>query len=315
MNEGAFALIDCLGFKGVWRRVDPEALIRKLTRIDEVVRDRVRGDSGAFKYLSYGPIDIHLSLLSDTVAIGLTYQRHKPDDPEEWQKHYLVGLMCHALVSIQELFLEEPALTMRGCVVFGSHLCRGNFLVGPAVDLAAESMNAAAGAFVWLEQSAAERLRLLEARTAALLKLTPQDVMPSVLKVLKERDREGKFAWLDKLVTEHGASAVGQTLREMVTPMANPPVVLDPYPVPLKNGTKLSCPVVNPLAFTRTSDAAAVIQRYAQAMAGDRSDVVEKRINTLAFLESARIARESFEQRLTDAWGHSPWEEKPTKAK
>ena len=38
MQDGALALIDCLGFKGIWKRVaDPEALLDTLKAMPEGV--------------------------------------------------------------------------------------------------------------------------------------------------------------------------------------------------------------------------------------------------------------------------------------
>jgi hypothetical protein len=55
MREGAFALIDCLGFKGIWKRTDTTLLIRKLLRIEEVVSSEVANlQKGDYKFFSFG---------------------------------------------------------------------------------------------------------------------------------------------------------------------------------------------------------------------------------------------------------------------
>jgi hypothetical protein len=179
MQEGAFALIDCLGFKGIWRRTDPTLLLRKLSNIEQVVSDRVLKQE-AFKFLSFGTVRPHVRLLSDTVAISLHYEAKDDQEPEGWQKNFLVGSICYSVIEVLSLFLQgDPPLVLRGCISYGEHLSEGNFMVGPAVDEAAEHMNIAEGAFIWLLPSAAERYRALKERTSLLLNLAEPGVVAS----------------------------------------------------------------------------------------------------------------------------------------
>lgn len=194
MQEGAFALVDCLGFKGIWKRADPELLIQKLLKIEEIVNEHLTSNALAFRHLSFGPIRVHVRLLSDTVAISLQYEKQVGKEPESWQTNILVPLICDSIIRVLHLFLEgEPPLVLRGCVTYGEHLSNGNFIVGPAVDDAAEHMNIPEGAFVWLHPTAASKFRRFQARMIALITAAKPEHF--ALAIEKMRDPEGKFDW------------------------------------------------------------------------------------------------------------------------
>jgi hypothetical protein len=155
MKEGGFALIDCLGFKGIWRRTDVSTLLDKLAAIQEEVKGRVAGFKSQPTDLHTGKIDMQVSLISDTVAVSVQYKKESLQI-DDLNKAFLVWETCLAAVQVQSLFLlDEPPLVMRGCVTYGDHVVRKNFLVGPAVDEAAQHYELAQGAFIWLSPSAA----------------------------------------------------------------------------------------------------------------------------------------------------------------
>ncbi|MDT7543625.1 MAG: hypothetical protein QOE33_3529 [Acidobacteriota bacterium] len=298
MQEGAFALIDCLGFKGIWKRTDPTLLLKKLSNIDKIINERVTSDAFAFKYLSFGPIRVHVRLLSDTVAISLQYETLEGKESINRQKNILVALMCDSIVKVLNLFLDgEPPLVLRGCVTYGEHLSEGNFIVGPAVDDAAEHMNLAEGAFVWLHPNAALRFRKFQASMIAYIIAAPPELLASALKVMK--DPEGRFDHLRTAIEEHGAESVGKAMAEVMKPLVITPVVVDPYPMPLKGGGQLQCPIINPLAFQQTEgDRKSVIDMYSKIITGDRLDIWLKRQHTMDFLEVAERFTAQFESNI-----------------
>jgi hypothetical protein len=298
MQEGAFALVDCLGFKGAWKKTDPNLLIQKFSAIDKTVSEHVFSDVLALRYLSFGPIRAHVRLLSDTVAISLQYDRQEGKDPEKWQRNILVPLICDSVLKVLNLFLEgEPPFVLRGCITYGEHVSEGNVIVGPAVDDAAEQMSISEGAFVWLHPSAAFRLRKFQARVVALLALGKPEYF--ALGIEKMSDPEGKFDWARKAIKEHGPEVFGKTLVEVIQPFAMSPVVIDPYPMPLKQGARLECPVINPLAFHRTPDKrASVMEAYAKIISGNRLDIWLKHQHTMRFLEEAQRISAKFEDEI-----------------
>lgn len=138
MDEGALLLCDCLGFRGIWKRVDPQQLINKLKSAETEAAASVVPKYAATK-LTFGPVRFHLRLLSDTVALSVQYAKNPEEVPNEWQQNFLVGIACESASVLAKLFIDDDMpLPLRGCISFGRHLCEGNFLVGPAVDEAAE---------------------------------------------------------------------------------------------------------------------------------------------------------------------------------
>lgn len=155
---GAIALIDILGFKGIWKRYDPDDVLKKLKRLREIGmlhEDQGREyldeqhKAGAAKY------DLSTRFLSDAICVACWF-----DDGEvrgrsaECSLTYIVAKM--ALNMIQEAALTDPVLALRGCISVGAFEIDENSLIGPAVDEAAECMNIAEGAFVWLTRSASD---------------------------------------------------------------------------------------------------------------------------------------------------------------
>lgn len=248
MREGAFALIDCLGFKGIWKRTDPELLITKLSKIEQIVHAEIQegGGSGPFKYLSFGPIKLHVRLLSDTVAISLQYEEQEGKSPENWQKNFLVGVICQAAVQILDLFLKnEPPLVLRGCVSYGEHLSEGNFIAGPAVDEAAEYMNVAEGAFVWLLPSAEDRYMRMVARNFAMLSVATPDVIVESWRVMKTRGYEIDGAAIDKALAaaeRYGAEVAVETWMSILKPLMTTPIVMLPMRCLLKQELDYDAP-------------------------------------------------------------------------
>ncbi len=151
MKKGAFALIDCLGWKGIWQRSSESALIEKLERI----QDEVKAVEDKFNSQHCDmPIKAQILLISDTVAISIQYENDESLINNTY-KSYLVRAASLSVVGIQKLFLaEKPRIVLRGCITYGDHVVVKNFIIGPAVDEAANYYEIAEGALVWLHRSA-----------------------------------------------------------------------------------------------------------------------------------------------------------------
>jgi hypothetical protein len=145
MKEGAFALIDCLGFKGIWARSEGK-ILEKISSINQVVRDSMPEFLKQTKVeIDLGLYDYGIKLLSDSVAINV----HKKLDANIIEHSELV-VIAGLVKAVAHLYLSgEPHLVLRGCVAYGRYAINENFIVGPAVDAAAEYMDSAEGAFVW----------------------------------------------------------------------------------------------------------------------------------------------------------------------
>lgn len=154
MKEGAFALIDCLGWKGIWQQTTELALIDKISKISHKVGSVIEEINSRHLNMSSGPIRAQIRLISDTVAVSI---QHETDSSgvDSLDKAYLVRTAALSVIEIQRLFLvQEPSIALRGCISYGEHLVIDNFIVGPAVDQAADYYETAEGALVWLLPSA-----------------------------------------------------------------------------------------------------------------------------------------------------------------
>ena len=279
MREGAFALVDCLGFKGIWKRGDyrsaeqlkeyQEILLEKLKMVRKEVRKLVKSGVRPYKHFSE-PVVVGVYILSDSVAISLQYNDDLP--PRGRYKNYLVWLICEATIKVLERYRKDkPALVLRGCITYGEHVCEGNFIVGPAVDDAAENLGAAQGAFVWLHPTAWDKYRQCIKTTEATIEKL-------------------------KNTHDHEESLLIRDLKRAL----EKPLVVDNYKMPLKIGGRLQCPVLNPLAFHKTErEQQKVIRECLEAMSGNQLDVWLKHQYTKEFLEEAKVAREAHRARYT----------------
>jgi hypothetical protein len=158
MQEGAFALIDCLGWKGIWKRTkDPNSAIKKLVRAEKDAKKAVSDFQRLFKRHNV-ELKTDITMLSDTIAISCPYiDQGEAREIEEFFKGFSVQLVVLVAAKfLQLLIYDQPYIMLRGCIVYGEHIIENNFIVGPAVDQAAVSYEIADGAFVWLHPNTFE---------------------------------------------------------------------------------------------------------------------------------------------------------------
>jgi hypothetical protein len=170
MQKGAVAFLDALGFKGIWRSADPAAVLEKLQALKErLERARVRPDepSNATGFRSW------VLFLSDSLVIASTANYSRPRPEDEILPLWFVCLgAADAVAAAAE---NEPTLVYRGSIAFGEFEIREQFLIGPAIDEAAEAEKLADGALIWLCPSAA---RVVE-------RISPTNPLNSGLRVVR----------------------------------------------------------------------------------------------------------------------------------
>lgn len=263
MQEGAFALIDCLGFKGAWNRNNPQLIIDKLLKIEEIVTEQLKSTEDLYEAFEYAVIIDKSSMkpfvgfLSDTVVISLEYIENNEEIEPEIQKAHLIDVLCIILTKVIDLFVkDQPHLTMRGCITYGEYLCEKNFIIGPAVDFAAEFMDVAEGAFVWLHKSA-------------------------------ETVYESFF--LEQETLEKETELSGHYFNHQVFQ----------YEMPIKNAGFLECYVLNPLAnFDSEEKRRNIIDIYTTAMKGNKLDIWLKQQNTLKLLKAGNELSKKYYERV-----------------
>jgi hypothetical protein len=167
LRLGVVAMIDALGFKGIWQRTpkDPAAAIRTLEVVTSVVRNVQNYLQGAWvnhlvATANGQPPTLSVMSLSDSIVIAAELPENagaETDGGENFQT-VLLDMVCQAAgQAIRFAAQAEVPLVYRGVVAAGSLAVKKNtFLIGPAIDEAAELMQLADGAFVWLAASALE---------------------------------------------------------------------------------------------------------------------------------------------------------------
>ena len=299
MREGALILADCLGFRGIWNRVNPEKLIGRLKSIESEAASRVVPKYSS-SMLSFGPVRFHLRLLSDTVVLSIQYEPGAyahGSEPDERQKNLLVSVACESAAVLAYLFMDnDMPLPLRGCVSFGPHLCDGTFLIGPAVDQAAEYMNEPEGAFIWVLPGVAERHRSFRARSLDLMAL-PNEMIMAAHEIAAKRGADAAEGMLKH--PEAGSELFIEALRLTYTQILAAPTIIEDYPMQIKRGAVIDAAIVNPLITAQNDeDRKRIMKRYDEYLKGDRVDIWVKRQNTLKFLAVAEQAAAQFREDL-----------------
>lgn len=173
MQTGVLAMFDALGFKGIWGRSEnksnPERVIRKLLDLERDTNAFLDADFGGSRAAQIeNPSNVlghcTVAFLSDTVVLGLATKPIKVlEERGIFEAHYaawsLVVAARFASLVLRQGAATAPALAYRGCIAYGDFAIEKNFIVGPAVDSAAEHMDRAQGALVWLTPDAERFLK------------------------------------------------------------------------------------------------------------------------------------------------------------
>ncbi len=280
MEKGAFAILDCLGFKGIWNRFDPQEILAKLIETDEVVQKACLPISLRFPSIDENAIVVDARLLSDTLVLSVKFRESNSNIEE--LAHHLVRFMCDLIGKVNNYFIKnKPNLILRGSVTFGEHLIQKNFIIGPAVDKAAEYEKLPNGAFIWLDPTAellykhniSWNLAEMDREYKELLHIVDDDCS------LEQRKRRASLK--ARLATGHL------------------PVIIDGYDMPLKDGNRLICSLFNPLyRDSMPINRRKIIDIYEEAMSDERIDVIIKRQNTLRFLQHCENITEAYLSKL-----------------
>lgn len=213
MKSGAVAILDVLGFKGIWHRYDADEVLGRLEQLrrdleveepkishklmeeSQLVIDRQLGGKK-------GPdwIPCTVRFLSDSIFVASSLTIFEPKSTVGLEevavalKRYLdvmaILRVASTVSAIIQLGVEgQPRFAYRGCLSFGEFEDVDKFIVGPAVDEAAELERLAEGAIVWLSPSAhlvvetaTTASDLSDARTASFKNMADLFVRGSLIK-------------------------------------------------------------------------------------------------------------------------------------
>lgn len=157
MNVGSVAFLDALGFKGIWQRCSPTDVISRLELVQEAFGRNV---PPAFTMPGMS-VSMRAFFLSDTIVVGAWANTFGDDALAQVADVLCLLNVIGAANLVQYSWLmKEPCLTFRGCVATGQFLMseNGQFVIGPAVDEAANGERLADGPFVWLTDEAEQLL-------------------------------------------------------------------------------------------------------------------------------------------------------------
>ena len=143
MHVGAVAMIDALGFKGIYRRHSPKAVIERMQAI--------RREVTAYPSGAADPSTARIVNVSDMIVMGLHDVEEDPSLTISSVAFLVSNLMRFAA-------LGDPPLAYRGCIAYGEFEMEGDVLLGPAIDEAATSAEQAEAAVVWCTPSAAGKI-------------------------------------------------------------------------------------------------------------------------------------------------------------
>lgn len=261
MQTGAVAMIDALGFKGIWNSSDVETVLKKLKTLQQSAAKHKRRrvpPKGLPGPRQTEVLDVpQVSFLSDTIVIAVPMVpkiekmllRHRGAF-QAVMLHYAIADLAEITSEIlRSALVSAPPLAYRGCISVGKYLVKNPFILGPAVDEAASCMDRAQGAFVWLA--------------------------PSAEKV-----------WEESLVrVQYGSKDAREQAGHVTTRLG-----LIPHRIPLKGGDAYGSHVVSPFATPFSEHDAALLQATVQNTFGLSSalDVQVKYQNTVTFLHEAR---------------------------
>jgi hypothetical protein len=154
LRLGAVVLLDALGFKGIWNRMDSNDVLRQLKRIKREGLN-LQGDDHGGVLMRADAFDHRVKCISDTIIVVVTV---RGSSSETFPERPLYGTMLAAVwiaSSMVDFALRGfPPFLFRGCMTTGRVSIDGDFLIGPAIDEAAELYERSDGPFLWMAPSA-----------------------------------------------------------------------------------------------------------------------------------------------------------------
>jgi len=148
---GAVALIDALGFRGIWGRHDAEVVLSELRTMKDWMEGRIRD-----QFSSQPWMQCDVAFLSDTIAVSMALSE-STKDRAALSAVYLGDVISWVL---DRVLRSKVPLAYRGVIAVGHYEVSPHFLIGQAIDEAAGARDLAQGAFVWLTPNARDEVAL-----------------------------------------------------------------------------------------------------------------------------------------------------------
>ena len=149
MKTGAVALIDALGFRGIWRRHNPDDVLAFLTNVKTWFEERIKTQFERQPWMQCST-----TFLSDTIAVSMSLSE-TVENREAMSVIYLGDVLSWVL---DRVLRSEMPLAYRGAIAFGDFELSQHFLIGPAIDQAAAAYELAQSATIWVTPKANEQV-------------------------------------------------------------------------------------------------------------------------------------------------------------
>ena len=208
-KHGAVALLDSLGFKGIWRKYPPQLVLAQMSAAQRVFNEYLPTLEKIHAEFAHGGIPrMHHRLVhvSDSVFIATWYDDAPSDHADGFAVLATAGLSRGLIGSWAGP--NAPHVVFRGVLTVGEFLTAGNFVIGPAIDEIASQERTAAGPFLWLTRSA-ERVWATGQSAAAGSKAGVRYSMPT---------REGRLDTIiiNPLIAKESEEVKLEQLRNML---------------------------------------------------------------------------------------------------
>ncbi len=151
LKFGAIVFLDALGFKGIWSREDPIFVLQQLKSLRRKGLS-LRGRARHGVLLNDAGLLHHIRCVSDTIMVAVTLTQS--NFPERGLYRAMLSASLIASNLIDDAIHGCPPLLFRGCLAAGLMRVDSHFVIGPAVDEAAELFELSEGPFFWMAPSA-----------------------------------------------------------------------------------------------------------------------------------------------------------------
>lgn len=141
MKTGAVALVDALGFRGIWGRHEPDEVLAALRNTKDWFEARIKE-----QFSSQPWMQCEVAFLSDTIAVSMALAE-STENREAMSVLYLADVISWVL---DRVLRSSVPLAYRGAIAVGDYEVSPHFLIGQAIDEAASAHELAQAAIIWL---------------------------------------------------------------------------------------------------------------------------------------------------------------------
>jgi hypothetical protein len=145
LYTGAVALIDALGFRGIWERHEPDSVLSTMKKLKDRLEERINA-----QFSTQPSMQCHAAFLSDTVAISMALEE-STKNRMAMSVLYLSDVISWVL---EETLRSNIPFAYRGAIAVGAYEVSPHFLIGPAIDEAASAYELAQASLIWITPKA-----------------------------------------------------------------------------------------------------------------------------------------------------------------